>query len=102
VLREDLRDLTRIRELGLIDHLAELLPERIGSPLSANALREDLGVAFDTVKGWLEALQRLYYLFELRPYAGKLARTLRKLIDAWNDRGDGIAVANASDLLART
>jgi predicted AAA+ superfamily ATPase len=31
VLREDLRDLTRIRELGLIDQLAELLPERIGS-----------------------------------------------------------------------
>jgi predicted AAA+ superfamily ATPase len=118
VLREDLRDLTRIRELGLIDQLAELLPERVGSPLSVNALREDLGVAFDTVKGWLEALQRLYYLFELRPYAGKLARTLRreakiylydytriedeghrfenvvalhmrKLIDAWNDRGDG-------------
>ena len=118
VLREDLRDLTRIRELGLIDQLAELLPERVGSSLSVNALREDLGVAFDTVKGWLEALQRLYYLFELRPYAGKLARTLRreakvylfdhtmiendgarfenvvalhfrKLVDAWNDRGDG-------------
>ena len=118
VLREDLRDLTRIRELGLIDHLALLLPDRVGSPLSVNALREDLGVAFDTAKSWLETLQRLYYLFELRPFAGKLARTLRreakvylfdhtaiedlgarfenlvalhflKLVDAWNDRGDG-------------
>jgi uncharacterized protein len=118
VLREDLRDLTRIRELGLIDQLAELLPERIGRPLSVNALREDLGVAFDTARGWLEALQRLYYLFEIRPFAGKLARTLRreakvylfdhsqiedpgarfenvvalhlrKLVDHWNDRGDG-------------
>lgn len=118
VLREDLRDLTRIRELGLIDQLADLLPERIGSPLSVNALREDLGVAFDTAKGWLETLQRLYYLFEIRPFAGKLARTLRreakvylfdhssiedagarfenvvalhfrKLVDHWNDRGDG-------------
>ncbi len=118
VLREDLRDLTRIRELGLIDQLADLLPERIGSPLSVNALREDLGVAFDTARSWLETLQRLYYLFELRPFAGKLARTLRreakvylfdhslivdpgarfenlvalhfrKLVDVWNDRGDG-------------
>ncbi len=118
VLREDLRDLTRIRELGLIDQLAELLPERVGSPLSVNALREDLGVAFDTARGWIETLQRLYYLFELRPFAGKLARTLRreakiylfdhslivdpgarfenvvalhlrKLVDHWNDRGDG-------------
>ncbi len=118
VLREDLRDLTRIRELGLIDQLADLLPERVGSPLSVNALREDLSVAFDTARSWLETLQRLYYLFELRPFAGKLARTLRreakvylfdhtliedagarfenlvalhfrKLVDAWNDRGEG-------------
>ena len=118
VLREDLRDLTRIRDLGLIDHLVELLPERIGSPLSVNALREDLGVAFDTAKSWLGTLARLYFLFELRPFAGKLARTLRreakvylfdftgidapgarfenvvalhllKLVDAWNDRGHG-------------
>ncbi len=118
VLREDLRDLTRIRELGLIDQLVALLPARVGSPLSVNALREDLGVAFDTAKAWLEALARLYVLFELRPFAGKLARTLRreakvylfdpseiedpgarfenlialhllKLVDAWNDRGFG-------------
>jgi predicted AAA+ superfamily ATPase len=118
VLREDLRDLTRIREIGLIDHLVELLPDRIGRPLSVNALREDLGVAFDTAKTWLETLARLYFLFELRPFAGKLARTLRreakvylfdpsaiedpgarfenlvalhlrKLVDAWNDRGQG-------------
>jgi predicted AAA+ superfamily ATPase len=118
VLREDLRDLTRIREIGLIDQLVELLPERVGSPLSVNALREDLGVAFDTAKGWLDTLARLYFLFELRPFAGKLARTLRreakvylfdpseieeagarfenvvalhlrKLVDAWNDRGHG-------------
>jgi hypothetical protein len=118
VLREDLRDLTRIREIGLIDQLVELLPERVGSPLSVNALREDLGVAFDTAKAWLDTLARLYLLFELRPFAGKLARTLRreakvylfdateiedagarfenlvalhlrKLVDAWNDRGHG-------------
>lgn len=118
VIREDLRDLTRIRELGLVDHLVELLPERVGSPLSVNALREDLGVAFDTAKAWLEALQRLYFVFEVRPFAGRLARTLRreakvylfdpteiddpgarfenvvalhlrKLVDAWNDVGEG-------------
>jgi len=59
VLREDLRDLTRIREIGLIETLASLLPERIGSPLSVNALREDLGVNFLSVQGWLEALERL-------------------------------------------
>jgi hypothetical protein len=118
VLREDLRDLSRIRDLGLVDHLVALLPERIGSPLSINSLREDLQVAFDTVQGWLATLERLYFLFELRPFSGKLARTLRreskvylfdpseieepgarfenlvalhllKLVDVWNDLGHG-------------
>ena len=118
VLREDLRDLSRIREIGQVDQLVDLLPERIGSPLSVNALREEIQVAFETVRGWLATLERLYFLFELRPFAGRLARTLRreakvylfdhteiesegarfenlvglhllKLTDAWNDLGFG-------------
>lgn len=118
IIREDLRDLTRIRELGLIESLAELLPGRVGSPLSLNSLREDLNVAFETVQTWIQALDRLYYLFEIRPFAGTLAGALRreakvylfdftvienagarfenlvalhlkKLTDAWNDWGFG-------------
>lgn len=78
IIRQDLMDLTRIREIGLIDSMVELLPERIGAPLSLNALREDLNVAFNTVQNWIKTLSRLYYLFEVRPFAGRLARTLRK------------------------
>ena len=78
ILREDLRDLTQIREIGLIEMLISLLPERIGSPLSINGLCEDLGVNFKTVQNWIKTLDRLYYLFPLRPYAGRLARTLRR------------------------
>jgi len=78
VVREDLRDLTRIREIGLIETLVTLLPERVGSPLSVNAIRKDLGVNFITVQGWLEALERLYFIFKIRPYAGRLTRTLRR------------------------
>lgn len=78
VIREDVRDLSRIRDIGLVEALVSLLPERIGSPLSINALSEDLQVAFNTVKGWLDTLSRLYYLLEIRPFAGKLSRTLRR------------------------
>jgi predicted AAA+ superfamily ATPase len=77
-IREDLRDLTRIRDLGLVESLVALLPERVGSPLSLNALAGDLGVAFNTVRLWMDALSRLYLLFELRPYAGRMARALRR------------------------
>lgn len=78
ILREDLRDLTRIRDIGLMDALVDLLPDRVGSPLSLNALREDLNVAFNTVKNWIRTLSFLYYLFEIRPYSGKIARAIRK------------------------
>ena len=118
VLREDLRDLSQIREIGLIDALVQMLPSKIGAPLSLNALREDLNVSFGAVKNWIDTLARLYFLFEIRPYTGKLSRALRregkvylydpsiienegarfenvvalhlrKLIDAWNDFGHG-------------
>ena len=55
IIREDLRDLTQIRDIGLLEVLASLLPERVGSPLSLNALSEDLGVAFGTVRSWTES-----------------------------------------------
>ncbi len=118
VIREDLRDLTRIRDIGLVEALAALLPERVGAPLSLNALSEDLGVAVGAGRAWVGARGRRYYLFEIRPYAGRLARALRreakvylfdfseiadpgarfenlvalhllKLRDAWNDWGLG-------------
>ena len=78
ILKEDMRDLTQIRELGLVEMLTGLLPERVGSPLSINALRETLNVNFNSVKNWLMVLDRLYYLFLVSPYSGKLSRALRR------------------------
>jgi uncharacterized protein len=78
VLREDIRDVSQVRQLSLVEDLALLLPERVGSPLSQNSLREDLGVAFDTVKSWLDVLERLYYCYRLRPFTSRLARSLTK------------------------
>lgn len=78
LVREDVRDATRIRDLSLLEMLTHLLPERVGSPLSINALREDLGLAFETVRDWLGVLGQFYYLFTLLPYSGRLTRALRK------------------------
>jgi predicted AAA+ superfamily ATPase len=78
ILREDLRDLTQIRQVALVEHLAILLPDRVGSPLSVNALREDLQVGHDTVSNWLDALESLYFAFRIPPYARRLARALTK------------------------
>jgi uncharacterized protein len=78
VLRDDLRDLERVREVSLIEHLADLLPERVGSPLSINSLREDLQVDHKTADHWLTILENLYVCFRLPPFAGKRIRAVRK------------------------
>jgi predicted AAA+ superfamily ATPase len=78
LVREDLRDLTQIRQVALVEHLAILLPERVGSPLSVNALREDLQVGHDTVSNWLDALETLYVAFRIGPYTKRVARAITK------------------------
>ena len=78
VIREDVRDLSRIPELSQIEMLAALLPERVGSLLSINSLREDLEVSFDTVKRWLHMLSELFYIFRISPYSKSIKRSLKK------------------------
>lgn len=78
IIREDLRDLSRIPDLARIELLAALLPERVGSPVSLNSLREILEVSYDTVKRWLRHLEDLYYLFLIRPYHRSISRAMKK------------------------
>lgn len=78
VIREDLRDLSRIPELSRIEMLAALLPEKVGSLFSVASLRDDLEVSFDTVKRWVGLLRDLYYLYEIKPWQPKIARSIRK------------------------
>ena len=78
LVRDDIRDLTQIRQLALVEHLALLLPERVGSPLSVNSLREDLQVGHDTVSNWLDALDLLYYTYRIAPHTNRIARAISK------------------------
>lgn len=78
VVREDLRDLSRIPELGRVEMLVALLPARVGSRFSPNAVREDLEVSFDTVRRWMSSLQELYLAFEIKPYARRVPRSLKR------------------------
>ena len=76
--REDVRDLESIRDLSSIQLLADLLPERVGSPLSLNALREDLEVSHRAVTHWMNVLDRLYHAIRVPPFASSRIRALRK------------------------
>jgi len=78
IIREDLRDLSRLPELSMIEMLIALLPERAANVLSIQSLSEDLEVAYTTVKRWLNYLYQLYYAFKLPPYSKSLSRALKK------------------------
>ena len=78
VIREDLRDLSRIPELSRIEMLASLLPEKVGSLFSIASLQSFLEVSHETVKRWTLFLQELYYLFEIKPFQGSMPRSLKK------------------------
>lgn len=78
LIREDLQELERVHNLSQIELLALTLPERVGSPLSINALREDLQVSHKTVVHWLQILERLYAIFRLSPFGVPKLRAVKK------------------------
>ncbi|MBI2337002.1 MAG: ATP-binding protein [Deltaproteobacteria bacterium] len=78
LVKEDLRDLSRIQELEGIHTLMELLPNKVGSPLSLQSLLEDLEISHPTLKNWLRWLRHLYYYFSIPVYSKKLIRSLKK------------------------
>lgn len=78
LFREDLRDLSRIADIRGLEQLIELLPGKVGSPLSMNSLREDIGCHHQTVIHWLEALKELYLVFTLRPWHLNILRAIKK------------------------
>ena len=81
--REDVRDLEIIRDLSSLQLLADLLPERVGSPLSLNSLREDLEVSHRALTHWIEILERLYYVVRVRPFESGKVRSLRRMPKAY-------------------
>lgn len=78
LIREDIRSAAVVREISLLEMLSHLIPERIGAPLSINSLKEDVGIAFETARDWLLLLEHFFYMFRIPPFAGSLARSLRK------------------------
>ena len=78
VVREDLRDLEQVREISLIEQLTDLLPSKVGSPLSIKSLREDLQIDHKTAERWLQILENLYVCFRVSPYGPPRVRAVKK------------------------
>lgn len=95
LFREDILDVERIVDISNMKLLSDILPERVGSPLSINSLREDIGVSHKAISRWLSILESFYYCFRIYPYTKSKIRSIKKepklyLID-WSEIEDEAA-----------
>ncbi len=78
IVRGELADLENVQDLGVIEKLSLRLPDLVGSPLSINALREDLQVSHQSVSRWITMLENLYMIFRIYPFGAPKIRAVKK------------------------
>lgn len=78
IIREDLLDLEKVRDIKSIEIMLDLLRSRVGATTSYSSLANNLQVSVHTVKHWLQILENLYVIFPVRPYHKNIARSLLK------------------------
>ena len=75
---EDIRDLTKISDIARVEILSELLKESAGQLINYSSLSNEIQVAVNTVKAWIETLEAMYYCFRIRPFFVNVPKTLRR------------------------
>jgi predicted AAA+ superfamily ATPase len=78
LFQEDLRDISRIQEIGRIEILAENLIRQAGSLINYSTLARNINSSVDTVRRWISILESIYFSFSVRPWFSNIPKSLRK------------------------
>jgi predicted AAA+ superfamily ATPase len=78
LLRDDLGSVENLQDVGRMELLMASLPDRVGSPLSVQALAEDLQLSQPTCARWLDAFERVYAIFRVHPFGAPKLRAVKK------------------------
>lgn len=78
LIREELREISQVELLGLVEQLMLILPHRIGSLFSFLSLSEDIRVSPLTIKNWMRIFQQLFIVFQVTPYTKRITRAIQK------------------------
>ncbi len=78
IIQEDLINLETVKKISQLDLLMHHLPDRVGSPLSINAIKQDLSVAFETAERWIQILENLYHCYRIQPFGAPKIRAAKK------------------------
>lgn len=93
LIREDILDFENIHNLKSIQLLLKILQERVWSLISYSSLAEDIWIAPNTVKKYIEILENLYIIFRVFPFSKNIARAIKKeskiyFFDTWMVKWD--------------
>lgn len=78
LFREDLRDTTKVLEVGQVELLAEFIRQQAGQLVNYAALARKIRVSQDSIRRWIAVLESLYYCFAIRPWTPNVSRSLLK------------------------
>jgi predicted AAA+ superfamily ATPase len=78
LLRDDLRDLTRVHDVAQVQLLAEAVRRTVGTTTSYTWFARQVSASVDSARRWLEVLGALYHVFPVHPWYHNVPRSLRK------------------------
>jgi predicted AAA+ superfamily ATPase len=78
LIRTDVLDFENIHDFRAMQLLLELLRSRVGSPVSYKSIAEDIQIAPNTVKKYIQILESLYIIFRVTPFSNNIARSILK------------------------
>lgn len=78
LVREDVRDLARVHELGQLEVLEQLLRERSGKNLTFSELANTVHVTAETSTRWVDLMMHMHHGFLVRPWFKNVTKSLRK------------------------
>lgn len=78
LFQEDVRDLSRIQDIGRLQLLAEYMTQNASHQVTYSKLAKYLRTTDKTIREWLILLKSIYYCFDIKPYSKNVARSLLK------------------------
>jgi hypothetical protein len=78
LIRYDILDFERIRDLRAIETVFELLKRKVGSPVSYASIARDVNISQTTVDKYIKILEALFVVFKVAPYSKNIARSILK------------------------
>ena len=78
LFREELRDISKIHEIGQVEILAELIKRQTGQLVNFAALARKIRASQDSIRRWISVLESLYYCFTVRPWTENVTRSILK------------------------